>query len=826
MSSIKVRGAKEGNLKNISLDIPRDQLVVLTGLSGSGKSTLAVDVIFQECQRQYLEAIGLQGIQKPQIDSITNVSPAIMISQHQTNKNPRSTVGTLTNIYTDLRMVYEKLAVRACPSCHTLISAAACKEETEKVEGDFKVYMACSACGYKMDKLTRSHFSYNTMEGACSKCEGLGKVMTLNKPAIIQEQLSLEDGAVHYWDHGAYKDYQIAVLYSAFEHYGVPVAPGTPVAAYSEAQKELLYYGVDADEVKKRFPDIAPPKTVSGGKFEGIYTTLWRRLSEKGGEDNRLSVFFESAVCPDCNGERLAHLSRHATVADVRLPELTVKSLEQLLEWIVALEQSLSADSDELVQVYLLDIKTKVQRLLNVGLGYLSLDRATITLSGGELQRIKLAAALDSDLTGLIYILDEPTIGLHAKDTQGIIEELKRLRDKGNSVLVIEHDPDVMQQADYIIDIGPGSGKHGGQIIGEGTLQQLMEQEGSVTGAYLQRNDSPKSSNRKGSGEYLEIKHATAHNLQNVHVRFPLDSLIAVTGVSGSGKSTLVFDVLAEAAAQSSSRQQENVVLGKELFDQQITIEQAAISKMKRSNVATYSEVYTEIRKLFAGVGEAKEKGLTAKHFSFNTPGGRCENCQGLGFVTSNMLFFKDIEVKCPVCQGHQFNEEVLSVKYEDLSIRDVLQLSVEDALQVFCKHSKIQRILQLLHEVGLDYVQLGQTLTTLSGGEGQRLKLAKELISNKGKRSLYLMDEPTTGLHPVDVDNFIVLLNRIVDEGNTVIIVEHNQQVIAAADWIIDLGPEGGNQGGQIVFEGTPAEMMAGSQTSTAQYLRQSYSV
>lgn len=824
MSNIKLRGAAEGNLKHIDLDIPRNQLVVFTGLSGSGKSTLAVEVIFQECQRQYLEAMGMQGIQKPQVDSITNLSPAIMISQHQSNKNPRSTVGTLTNIYTDLRMVYEKLAVRACPSCHEIISAAKCKEETEKIDGEFKVYMICSACGYKMDKLTRSHFSYNTMEGACPTCEGLGKVMKLNEAAIINDQLSLEEGAVLYWDNGAYKDYQLAVLHAAYKHYGIAVSPGTPIAAFSEAQKDLLYYGVEAEAMKKHFPELTVPKTVSAGKFEGIYTTLWRRLAEKGGEDARSAQYFEAGVCLSCNGERLAELSRSVTVAEVRLPELTIKSLEQLLDWIMTLEQEIAGAGDELVQVYLLDIKTKVQRLLNVGLGYLSLDRATITLSGGELQRIKLSAALDSDLTGLIYILDEPTIGLHAKDTQGIIEEMKKLKDKGNTVLVIEHDPEVMQQADYIIDIGPGSGKHGGEIVGQGTLQQLMEQESSVTGVYLKRKHVMESKQRNGNGKFIEIKQANLHNLQNVSIKLPLGCLVSVTGVSGSGKSTLIFDVLAEASAQEQVKQgiNSNIVLGKQLFDQQVTIEQSAISKMKRSNVATYTEVYSEIRKLFAAVDTAKEKGLTAKHFSFNTPGGRCENCQGLGFVTSNMLFFKDIEVKCPVCQGDQFNEDVLAVKYEGSSIKEVLQMSVEEALLAFRGHSKIKRILQLLHKVGLDYLQLGQTLTTLSGGEGQRLKLARELISNKGKNSLYLMDEPTTGLHPVDVDNFIVLLNEIVDEGNTVIIVEHNQQIMAASDWIIDLGPEGGNRGGQIVFEGTPAEMIANGQSVTAQYLRQ----
>jgi excinuclease ABC subunit A len=817
LSNIIIHGAKEGNLKNISLEIPRDKLVVFTGLSGSGKSTLAVDVLFNECQRQYLEAIGLQGIRKPKIDFIRNVSPAIMITQTEANKSARSTVGTLTDIYTDLRMVYEKLGVRTCPNCHEVISAAECKEELEKADGDYTVFMYCSWCNYRMKKLTRTHFSYNTREGACKTCEGLGKVLTINKEKAVNESLSLENGAVDYWEQ-KYKEYQISILYNAFRHYHIPAEDHTPVKNFSDIQKSILYHGIDCDDVKRAFPEIQPPKTVASGRFEGVFPMFWRRMSEKGGDAKQLNDYFDFDVCPDCRGERLSELGRSTTVIGTRLPELNVLSLEELHDWIKKLESQLGGSERSHVEVYLTDLQTKIQRIINVGLVYLSLDRQTITLSGGELQRVKLAAALDSDLTGIIYIMDEPTVGLHPKDTEGMIEILKKLRDMGNTVIVIEHDPDVMAQADYIVDIGPGSGKHGGEIIGTGTLDELKRQEDSVTGEYLRKSKTDRPHYRGGTGVFIEVKNANLYNLKSVNVRFPAGCLISVTGVSGSGKSTLVFGVLAAPGGEKNVSC--NIVSGLRQFDQIVSIEQSAITRMKRSNIATYSEVYTHIRKIFGALKEARDKGLSEKHFSFNTPGGRCENCEGLGYVLSNMLFFTDIEVTCPVCGGKQFNEEVLSIKYKGYTIKEILHMSVEDALCAFDTYPKIKRILGLLQDVGLGYLELGQTLTTLSGGEGQRLKLAKELVGNTGRHSLYLMDEPTTGLHPVDVENFLTLLNRLVDSGNTVIVVEHNQQVIKASDWIIDLGPEGGKNGGQVIFEGSPWDLRKCSGSITAKYM------
>jgi excinuclease ABC subunit A len=668
-----------------------------------------------------------------------------------------------------------------------------------------------------MDKLTRTYFSYNTREGACKTCQGLGKVLKINNDNVIHEHLSLEAGAVDFWEF-KYKEYQISALYQAFQYYGLPVIPDTPVMKFSEAQKAILLHGVESDAVRILFPDKKPPKTVSEGKFEGVHTALWRKLQDKGGESKQLENYFNSDYCPDCMGERLSELSRSVTVMDIRLPELVSLSLEELYQWLVKLEASVGNRKKTMVEVYIQDLKTKLQRIIRVGLGYLSLDRQTMTLSGGEAQRIKLAATLDSTLTGIIYIMDEPTIGLHPKDTIGIVSILKELRNLGNTVIVIEHDTDIMEEADYIVDIGPGSGKHGGEIIGEGTLNELMNQESSVTGAYLKKEVQIARNFRKGTGDYIEVENADLFNLKNINVKFPIGCLVSVTGVSGSGKSTLIFEVLAKV--NENNHTDCNKVAGLSNFDQLITVEQSALTRMKRSNVATYSGVYSEIRKIFGQVKEAKERGITSKHFSFNTKGGRCENCEGLGYVTSNMLFFKDIEVICPVCNGNQFDEEVLSIKYKGYSIKDILKMSVEEAIVTFEKHPKIIAMLNLLYEVGLGYLELGQTLTTLSGGEGQRLKLAKELISNEGKKNLYLIDEPTTGLHPIDVEKFLVLLNRMVDSGSTVIVVEHNQQIIKASDWIVDLGPEGGINGGRVIAFGTPDEIRDNQNSVTGQFI------
>lgn len=810
MNNIIIKGAREGNLKDISLEIPRNKLVILTGVSGSGKSTLAIDTIYQECQRQYLEAMSYQGIQKPDVDSIKNLSPAITITQTEYNKNPRSSVGTSTDIYTSLRMIYEKLGKRSCPSCNHEIYSHECREETEKLDDDFKVYMYCNHCGYKMDKITRTYFSYNTREGACPKCEGLGEVLDLDKGRVVNENLSLEEGAVDFWAN-RYKDYQIDCIKNTFKKYGIDYKENTKVEDFTKEQKALLFYGTDSEEAKELFKDMKTPKTVGDGKFEGIFTTIWRKISEKGSDSKESKSYFTSKLCRECGGERLNDLSRSVSVLDRRLPELVKLSLEELDEFIDELDKGLDKNAKKIVEPYILDLKTKLNRIVNVGLGYLNIDRQMMTLSGGEGQRIKLSATLDSDMTGIIYILDEPTAGLHPKDTKGIISILKSLRDKGNSIIVIEHDLDVMREADYLIDIGPGAGKHGGEIVGRGTLEELLKEESSVTGNYLRKEVKTYKEYREHNYGYIEVRGANLYNLKNINADFPIGAMTTVTGVSGSGKSTLVFEVLAN---------EKDKVEGLEKFDNIITVVQSPLTRMRRSNVATYSDLYTEIRNVYSSLREAKEGGFTSKHFSFNTSGGRCDNCEGLGYVVSNMLFFEDLEVECPVCKGSRFKEDVLKVKYKDKNINDILNTSIEEAVEIFNDNEKILDILTILKDVGLGYLELGQTLTTLSGGEGQRLKLAKELINNKGKNNLYLIDEPTVGLHPVDVENFLVLLHRLVDLGNTVIVVEHNQEVIKSSDWIIDLGPEGGINGGEVIAVGTPDEIVSNKSSITGQFL------
>lgn len=809
MENILITNAYEGNLKHVSLTIPKHQLVVFTGLSGSGKSTLLMDVLFHECQRQYLEAMAMQGIRKPKVDRIQGASPAIIISQSEHQSNPRSTVGTMSDIYTDLRMIYEKLGVRTCPHCGKKICAADCHEETEKNNNDFYVYMYCSECGKRMNKITRTYFSFNTKDGACPTCEGLGSLHTIQKDRVVDESLSLEEGAVLYWEK-QYGKYQLSVIEAAFQYYHCPLIPHTPVQNFTPLQKTILYNGVNTDEVKQLCPELQPPKTTQTGKFEGVYPILWRRFADKNGHSKQLEPYFEISVCPDCHGERLSPISRYITILQTRLPELSFYSLEHLFKWIETLHQSLSLQHLQLVEDYLIDIQTKLKRFLRVGLGYLTLDRQIMTLSGGELQRLRLAATLDSELSGIIYILDEPTVGLHPKDTLGLIQTLKKLRDLGNTVLVIEHDIDVMKHADYLIDMGPLSGQMGGEIVVTGNIEDIKKCPTSLTGHYLCYSAVIKQQLRKPL-QPLHIEKANQFNLKNVSVDIPTGCLVCITGPSGSGKSTLIFEILAKNKG----------VQRLEIFDEVIEIGQSPLSKMRRSNVATYSDVYTEIRDVFAKTSDAKKAKLSTKYFSFNTKGGRCENCEGLGYVENNMLFFTDNKVICPICHGYQFQNHILDIHYKGYSIKDILNLSIREAIPVFAEQSKIIRILKLLQDVGLDYLQLGQPLTTLSGGEAQRLKLAKELIhARSSQHNLYLMDEPTRGLHPHDVEHFLTLLNRLIDNGHSVIVVEHNQQMIKNSDWIIDLGPDGGEHGGEIIFCGTPQDFSQDTHSLTAKYL------
>lgn len=785
MNDIIIKNARQGNLKNVSVSIPRNKLVVLTGLSGSGKTTLALDVLYQECQRQHLEALGYQGINKPDVETILNVSTSIVITQGEKNTNPRSTLGTVTNIYSDLRMIYEKIGIRKCPDCGKIINPAYCKEEVEKHEQDFKVFMYCSECGKRIEKLTRSHFSFNTREGACSTCSGLGQVLKINYNKLIEPSLSLSEGALTCWPK-QYKDYQISIM----KKLKLSIDYNKPYSQLSKQEIDIILNGTE--------------------EYEGVIKNLYRRMDSPTGQSQTISQYFHHEECPDCLGQKLNKESRDVIVNGKGICELTQISLQELYDWIIDLKSHLNGPQQKSVLQYIMDLETKMRRIIKVGIGYLHLDRQTMTLSGGEKQRMKLAATLDSTMIGVIYILDEPTVGLHPQDTIGVIEILKQLRDKENTVIVIEHDDEVMKNADYIIDVGPGSGKHGGNVIAEGTYQDILDNPNSVTGQYLS-NKHPIRHQVRTSNDYINLQNINIHNIHNMNVHFLKQCFNVVTGVSGAGKSSLVFGYLKEHFGSIKDCAS---------FDQMICVRQSGLTTMKRSNISTYTGIYDEIRKIFASLDESKQKGISAHYFSFNAKGGRCEHCEGLGTIVSNMLFFEDVEEACPTCRGKRFKTEILDIKYEGYSIYDILCLSVEEAGEVFKGNKKISHIISMLDDIGLSYLTLGQILTTLSGGEQQRLKLAVELLKNKGKCNLYLIDEPTIGLHPLDVERLLVLFDRIVEQGNTLIVIEHNLQVIQQADYVIDLGPGGGIDGGNVIAEGIPKELSLNTCSITGKYL------
>lgn len=807
---IIIQGACEKNLRNISLAIPRDQLVIFTGVSGSGKSTLLFDVIFQESQRQYLEAIGFLGIAKPKVTSIQHLSPAIHISQTYRNRNPRSTVGTVTDIYTELRMIYEKLASRPCDHCGTSFSQDTSPEEIVRTKDSLTVFTTCPSCKEKLPKLTVTHFSFNTEEGACPTCQGLGIVWDVDLASLLDERLSLKDGAVKVWKH-RFKEYAIELFNKSLNYYGLPEAIDLPVGEFSVAQRTLLLYGSESEEFKKLECCKQAQNKVRQGKFEGVRTMLLRRLSEHKRPTRETEEYLVQRPCPACLGERLHPLSRFATVMGTRLPELSQLSLQALLQWLEKLAMTLDGHQQLLIGTYLLRLSTKIKTLSQVGLGYLSLDRQVLTLSAGETQRLRLSSALESELTSMIYILDEPTIGLHPSDTQELLSKLKMLRDRGNSVFVIEHDPSVIKEADTIVELGPGAGRKGGRLLSCGSLRDVLNNPSSVIHSYLKEQNRVGRIPRKPEKGYLSVLDAVLHNLKHIDAHFPLGCFTVVTGLSGSGKSTLVFDLLAKDENLSKH------------FDEILIIDQPPPWAMKRSTVATFMDFYTPIRELFAKEAKTGNSGLSAKSFSANSPGGRCPKCEGLGFISSNLLFFEERQIPCPLCKGRQFTEEVLSIQYKGLSIHEVLQLTVEEAALLFTGSWALQHRLTILQDVGLGYLEIGQTLPTLSGGESQRLKLAKALtrMPKETSRTLFLMDEPTIGLHPQDVGHFILLLHEFVRRGATLVVVEHNLQLIQQADWIVDLGPGGGEKGGNLLYEGPLPNILDKEQSVTARYLR-----
>ncbi|AIQ35149.1 excinuclease ABC subunit A [Paenibacillus sp. FSL R5-0345] len=824
--AVVIKGARENNLKNVSLTIPKYKLVVLTGPSGSGKSTLAMDTLQRECQRQYLDSMGMTSdtISKPKVESIVGLSPSISVGQHVTNRNPRSTVGTVTDIYTFVRFIFSRLGERVCPSCSGSIppsfeARGLLIEEDEEMDGQS---MGCLHCGAELEKLGMSHFSFNKPEGACEACGGLGSVATINEAAVFNPELSMKEGGVASLN-GVHRDIQMRILVAAGKHFGFEFDPDLPLKDYSEIQRDLLYYGVDNEAFKRHFPNIKP---IQGTKFEGVIPGLWRRYKEKEGESGgqeKGGGFFHEQQCPECLGARLKKEVRLVQVAGASITEVSDWSLSDVYEWTKGLEAALPAEGLHLLEPILHDMPTRLKRIIDVGLGYLSMNRQTVSLSGGEAQRLRLASLLGSGLTGVLYILDEPTTGLHPRDTVGLIRVLQELRDLGNTVLVIEHDIEMMRAADHIIDMGPGAGLHGGTVVGEGSLEDLMASELSVTGAYLreERLEAPGRVRRKGNGRQITIRQAQYRNIDIPEVSIPLGCLVSVTGVSGSGKSTLIFDILAQGSTKEHEQTGCKEITGLDEVGNMVIFDQSPMGRMQRSNVATYTDVFTHLRQLFAALPEAKKRKLTSKHFSFNTPGGRCETCQGLGVLSVDMNFLPDLEVKCHDCKGRRFTDEVLQVKYDGFSISDLLDMSIQESLPVLNSEAKMAGIIETLCEVGLGYLKWGQSVKTLSGGEGQRIRLAKELSKPSKNHTLYLLDEPTTGLHPSDIKKLHTLLSKLVDTGNTVVVVEHSLELVRESDWVIDIGPEGGTVGGKLVAEGTPEQVAEVLESYTGIFLK-----
>ena len=835
--SIVVHGARLHNLQNVSLAIPKNRLVVFTGVSGSGKSTLVFDTIHRESQRQYMESLGLvTHLGRPPMDAISGLAPSIAVDQHLTNRSPRSTVGTVTEVYTFLRVLFARLGHRPCPACggdipppHDL-DEGDLDEDAASEAGEDAEMIACPGCGGPAVKLSMAHFSFNKPDGACPTCTGLGVVHEPNLDAIIDPNLSVLDGAVHGWDSFLTHRYALA-LEAAGRHYGFDFDPARPTGELGQVQRDLLLYGVDSPQFQRHVPGIKPPEVVTKGRVDGVVTILLRRQAEHAQDAEyrgKTEHLMAQRTCPDCGGSRLRAASRQVTVAGLTIVDASRLPLSRLGAWAGGLRAAVPAEEWPVAEPVLAELAGRIGRLEDVGAGYLAVERASPTLSAGEAQRLRLAALLGSSLSGMLYVLDEPTIGLHPRDTARLIRVLAQLRDLGNTVLVIEHDLEVLAAADYLVDFGPGGGRSGGRVVAAGTPAEVAACPDSITGAYLAgRLAAPAPARRRpGDGRCLVIRGAREHNLKNLTVRLPLGLLVAVTGPSGSGKSSLMLDILDPAARRhfygaADAAGDHDAVEGWEHLDKVITIDQSAIGRTPRSNAATYSDAFTPIREAFAASPEARARGLTARHFSFNVPGGRCERCEGAGVLTVQMQVLPETHVRCPACHGGRFKRDVLAVTYRGHDIAQVLDLTVEEALALFEDVPAAAARLAMMVEAGLGYLKLGQAATTLSGGEAQRVKLAKELGRRATGRTLYLLDEPTTGLHPADTDRLLAVLHRLVDAGNSVMVLEHNLDVIRAADWLIDLGPEGGDAGGYLVAEGTPEQVAGVEGSATGAFLR-----
>ena len=827
--TIHIKGARLHNLKNLTLDIPKNALVVLTGLSGSGKSTLAFDTLHKEGQRQYLESLGMvTGFHsKPAVDAITGLSPSISVDQHLTNRSPRSTVGTVTEVFTYLRLLWARLGHRPCPHCGEDVPPAheVADDGFDDTDEATTETTPCPHCGKPLPDMTMGDFSFNKPGGACPACTGLGEVIRPDLDHVVDPARTIADGAVVGW-HPVLAERNLTVLAAAAKHYGIDFDPDKPVSEYGREMRDLLLHGVDSPEFTAHHPGVKPPGTVGRGRFEGVATNIMRRYAERIDDDayrEKTEQLLIKQTCLDCHGTRLRPESRVVVVDGRTVIDAARTALDELGGWVAGLRDRVTEEEWLVTEPVVEDLKERIGRLVDVGVGYLTLEQPTPSLSAGETQRLRLAALLGSGLTGVLYVLDEPTIGLHPDDTDHLVAVMRRLRDLGNTVLVIEHDLDVLRAADHVIDVGPGAGRDGGRITAAGTPAEVAATAGSITGEYLAgwlRMPVPET-RRAGNGKALELRGVREHNLKNVDVRLPLGVLVAVTGPSGSGKSTLMLDVLDRAARRRFYRAGDapgahDRIDGWEHLDKIVTIDQRPISRLPRSNAATYTEAFAPVREAFAAASD----GLTPGHFSFNVPGGRCERCGGAGVLSVSMHFLPAVEVRCPNCHGRRFRREVLAVKYRGHDIAEVLDLTVAEAADLFAKVPGAAARLRRMVDVGLGYLQLGQPATTLSGGEAQRVKLAKELGTRATGRTLYLLDEPTTGLHAADTARLLNVMQRLVDAGNTVVAIEHNMDVVRASDWVIDMGPAGGAAGGEVMAAGTPEEVARAEGSRTGRHL------
>ncbi|MBS5616639.1 MAG: excinuclease ABC subunit UvrA [Haemophilus parainfluenzae] len=937
MDTIDIRGARTHNLKNINLTIPRDKLIVITGLSGSGKSSLAFDTLYAEGQRRYVESLSayarqfLSLMEKPDMDSIEGLSPAISIEQKSTSHNPRSTVGTITEIYDYLRLLFARVGEPRCPDHDVPLTAQTISQMVDKVlslpeeskmmllapvvknrkgehvklldslvaqgyirariDGEicdlsdppelalqkkhtievvvdrfkvrsdlatrlaesfetalelsggtavvvdmddpkaeelvFSANFACPHCGYSVPELEPRLFSFNNPAGACPTCDGLGVQQFFDESRVVQnESISLAGGAVKGWDRRNFYYYQM--LTSLAKHYKFDIE--TPYEDLPQKIKDIVMHGSGKEEIEFQYMNDRGDVVIRKHPFEGILNNMARRYKETESMSVReeLAKNISNRPCADCGGSRLRPEARNVYIGNINLPQISEKSIGESLEFFQGL--TLTGQKAQIAEKILKEIRERLEFLVNVGLNYLSLSRSAETLSGGEAQRIRLASQIGAGLVGVMYVLDEPSIGLHQRDNERLLNTLIHLRNLGNTVIVVEHDEDAIREADHIIDIGPGAGVHGGQVIAQGTAKEIMANPNSITGKFLsgeEKIEIPKKRTALDKSKLLKLKGATGNNLKGVNLEIPVGLFTCITGVSGSGKSTLINDTLFPLAQNALNRAEKTdfapykSIEGLEYFDKVIDINQSPIGRTPRSNPATYTGLFTPIRELFAGVPEARARGYNPGRFSFNVRGGRCEACQGDGVLKVEMHFLPDVYVPCDQCKGKRYNRETLEIRYKGKTIHQVLDMTVEEAREFFDAIPMIARKLQTLMDVGLSYIRLGQSSTTLSGGEAQRVKLATELSKRDTGKTLYILDEPTTGLHFADIKQLLEVLHRLRDQGNTIVVIEHNLDVIKTADWIVDLGPEGGSGGGQIIATGTPEEVAKVKGSHTARFLK-----